>query len=691
MIVSSRLAKILEICLAKDNYVTVEELSSSLQISTRTVFREIRDIDYCLKPYQLTISSKSGKGIKIVGSSKDKEALYQEMIHQGVTYVNKEERRNLLIFEILRSREVQKLYHYANLFSVSEGTVSNDLDHIESWFKNYNLNIIRTPGLGIELSGDESDYRRAMTDILQESIQSNPAYHNVNRYDSSALLHQIFMNQGVGIMKLLNQEILERVLDVFQLYNHELNLDRYAQSSYIGLIIHLTIAIDRILKKEAITDHQSVFEIIKNDASFKLAEKMASLLEKEFEITMPRMEIAFIAMHIKGAKLTSAKVYDATQEIESYKEEELTQLIFDMIDVLDAPYLKNDEQLINGLIAHLRPTIIRLKYELPIFNPLLKELQSLYKPIFDKTKEACQLLTHLYNCEVVDDEIGYITMHFGAAIERYQQVLPTLRDINVGIVCSSGIGVSALLLARIKKIVDEHVHLITLGIEEVYQNQMNCELLISTFDFESTINKITVNPLLMKQDVEHILNEIERQRRKQSNYLPTNIHFVDVPSLIKSIKHLYENFTIHKVSADYDQNQLFEAIANQINEKQRDVIVRDLRKRESINTSIFHNFGFALFHAKSDAVDHLVFQVYLRDNSEEVNEVFKDIRFVICMLIPSIASRWEKEIMSRLSRSIIEYDDLNHALHEADERLIKEQVLIVFKDILFDLVIKGEE
>lgn len=689
MIVSSRLAKILELCLNKDDYLSIEELSSSLQTSTRTVFREIRDVDYCLTPYHLKLKSKTGLGIKIMGSQADKAQLAKEMSNQGVSYVNKEERANLLIFEILRSKEVQKLYHYANLFSVSEATVSNDISKVEDWFKPYGLKIIRTPGLGIELVGDEKAYRRAMTAILQETIQGDPSYYNVNRYDSSALLHQIFMSHGDGIMKLLNQDILERVLDIFQLYNHELNLDRYAQSSYIGLIIHLTIAVDRILKHEAIEDQQSVFDLIQEDSSYSKAEKIIALIEKEFDITMPRMEIAFIAMHIKGAKLTSAQRNESVNHIESYGDTQIRDLINHMIETFDAPYnevLKEDEQLVTGLIAHLRPTMIRLKYGLPIYNPLLTQLQSMYKTLFEQTKKACQLLTNLFECVVGDDEIGYLTMHFGAAMERYQQVLQPLSDLNVGIVCSSGIGVSSLLLARIRKIVDRNVHLITLSIDDVNKKKHSCELLISTFDFDSDLMKITVNPLLPKLDVDAILKGIEKQRMKQ-NLLKkdVNIQSIDYLMLIENIQHLLKHFDVFALNQALTLFELFEFMGKQVSVNQSEQIAYELWEREKNATTIFKNFHFALFHASSQYVKKTVFQVYY-PTQENHNEIYENIDFMVFMLIPNSENQDLKELMSTITRSILENEPFHEALIHGEKSLILNQLEVILKDYLFDKV-----
>lgn len=689
MIISSRLAKILDLCLNKDDYLSIEELSSSLQTSTRTIFREISDVDYCLKPYHLKLKSKAGQGIKIMGNAADKAQLAKEMCNQGVAYVNKEERRSLLIFEILRSKEVQKLYHYANLFSVSEATVSSDLTKVEAWFEPYGLKILRTPGLGIELIGDEKAYRKAMTAILQETIQGDPSYYNVNRYDSTALLHQIFMSHGDGIMKLLNQDILERVLDIFQLYNHELNLDRYAQSSYIGLIIHLTIAVDRILKHEAIEDQQAIFDLIQEDGSFNKAKKIIALIEKEFEITMPRMEVAFIAMHIKGAKLTSAQISESSTNIEAYDDLQIRDLIVRMIETFSEPYnhvLQEDEQLLTGLIAHLRPTMIRLKYGLPIYNPLLTQLQSMYKVLFEQTKHACQLLNELFECVVGDDEIGYLTMHFGAAMERYQQVVQPLRDLNVGIVCSSGIGVSSLLLARIRKIVDHNVHLIPLSIDDVIKGRHACELLISTFDFTSDLTKITVNPLLPKQDVDIILKAIEMQRMKFNlNQNVQEIYPIDYLMLIENIQHLLNHFEVFTFHHDLSLSELFSFMAKQVNEAEYQGIAAELSEREKLATTIFRNFHFALFHASSQYVKNLIFQVYYPDSNDQ-NELYKELDFLIFMLVPNNENQELKALMSTVTRSIIENYEFNESLIQRDKSLIANQLEIILKDYLFEKV-----
>lgn len=434
MIYSSRLKKILQIIIETDGYVKVEELAKRLKTSSRTIFRELRHIDDELKEYHVRLVSKAGMGIHMEGSYEDKEALRQELNTEQIQYLNKEERQHLLIFELLRSDEVQKLLHYGALFQVSEATISNDLDSIEPWFRQHDLSLIRKPGVGVGVQGEEAVLRKAMTQLLQEDLQSKESYESVNFLDSQTLLTEIFLHQDAGILNMLNQDILKRILDVFQTNQHELNLDRYAQASYIGLIMHLVIAIERILKNEELKDGGDVVAMVQEDASYQQAQQMAHVLELEFDIDIPDVEIAFIALHIRGAKISRVE-YDSLQDEPA---RQLRDVLYAMLQTYDEEkryLLLEDEELFQGLLTHLSPTITRLQHDLPIYNPLLSQIQTEYRELYEQTKQACRVLENYCGVSISADETGFITMHIGASLERMQHTAIHRRVIPIGVVC----------------------------------------------------------------------------------------------------------------------------------------------------------------------------------------------------------------------------------------------------------------
>ena len=139
MIYSSRLKKILQIIIETDGYVKVEELAKRLKTSSRTIFRELRHIDDALKEYHVHMISKAGMGIRMEGSCEDKEALRQELNTEQIQYLNKEERQHLLIFELLRSDEVQKLLHYGALFQAVSYT------HLDVYKRQDDITVVSMP------------------------------------------------------------------------------------------------------------------------------------------------------------------------------------------------------------------------------------------------------------------------------------------------------------------------------------------------------------------------------------------------------------------------------------------------------------------------------------------------------------------------------------------------------------------
>ncbi len=546
MILTSRLQKILNIFLKNDDFIMVQTISEMLDISTRTVFRELEEIDYLLKPFSLKLISKNKLGLKLIGSPDDKERFSKEINKHELTYLSKTERQNFLTCELLRIKELEKISYYAMMFSVSEATISNDLDDIEIQLKKNNLKLIRKAGQYITLSGKETDYRKALSLIINKNL----ALSELTKfsYNSENILKQIFNTDS--IMNLLNKEITIKILDIFDRYSNLLELNKYAQSSYVGLVIHLSVAIDRILKNEEIKTDDFATSLMKNKKSYEQAKKMVEILQDEFNIKFPIGEIAFIAMHIQGAKLNNKNIVTLYENDDA--DFKLIRTIKTMINAFETEIpIKDDQDLFYGLMAHLKPTITRIKYNLPIFNPLLKELKKSYYEIFIKTKKICEIINSNYNIQVEENEIGFITMHFGAAIERNRHKLIDSKKVKIAVICSSGIGVSALLSANIKQILDVHVDVESYSLNDLLKNDINYDLLLSTFDISNVVKDyLKVNAILKDEDIVLIKQAVKNIRYyPKKSYLSQNNNLEIVTKVSNEAMYLLNNSNVNELSS----------------------------------------------------------------------------------------------------------------------------------------------
>lgn len=156
--------------------------------------------------------------------------------------------------------------------------------------------------------------------------------------------------------------------------------------------------------------------------------------------------------------------------VSEFEGKRIQQLVNDMIDAFDsekAYFLKQDDEFIQGLLAHLQPTLIRLTHDLNIQNPVLEDIRQNYPKVYEKCRDVAKVLGNAVDKQVPEEEIGYLAVHFGAALVRMEGQNEELRQVQVGVICSSGIGISRLMSIKIKKLFGKRVELTAYGKNDI--------------------------------------------------------------------------------------------------------------------------------------------------------------------------------------------------------------------------------
>lgn len=674
---SSREAKILSICLLRDDYITYQEISDQLNLSPRTIMRELAQLKNSLQTMNLQVLSKKGKGICITGSNEDKQNLIMDIQGAKIDYMDKEERQELLCLELLRTKEIQKIYYYSNKFQVSDATICHDLDDLEEFFNKFDIKMIRRPGYGVGLSADESTIRKAISTIINNTVQHHIMNIDFDRYNIQDVINQISVTKNSSMNKLLDYKVLKTILEVFKVHHEELNLDNMAKSSYMGLLIHLMIAINRIKQGEQLQENQAIFNLISDQKAYQNARVIIDYLAKAFDIEIEETECAFVAIHLQSAK--SAIIQENEKQVEQYHD-----LIMAMLNVFNEYQINlySDYELYQSIAAHLEPAMVRLEYGLPIYNPMLAQIKENYQEIFKITAKACQVIKDVYGYQLNDDEIGYLVLHFAAAIER-NKLNHDKRLINVGIVCSSGIGISALLMARLKRVVDNNINFIPLSIGDV--NNHNCELLISTFAIK---NAIIVSPLLNQSDVANVLQAIDYTRQQKAISSHEQHTSLDLIEILDIVKQLIDNLSLTTIDHQATKDEVINTLCHQVSIDQ--TLIKEIKDRESKGSNIYNSFGFALLHATSALVEQCTIKILKPNQNAFTTTELINIRVVLLMLLPKSSSPIQKRIMSYISAMLIEDDYFLDDLANSTQ----DDLTNIFNDILQKFiinVIKEEE
>ena len=250
MDITPRMRQILLVLLRENGPISVQSLAEQIGVSKRTAQRELEYMESTLKTYEIHFFSRTGVGIWLEGSEGEKERLFDQ-VSQGDPYdvSNREERRKRLILEILKEKGLRKLFYYSSQFGVSEATVSADLESVESWLDQYGIRISRKPGSGISATGSEEDYRRAIRAFISENMDTKVLRDAYEMEQQEPDRYQLLHKSEIG--QVLDDETLRRVVDCIEGTDH-LRVKNLTENAYVGLVLHISIAINRILKNEII-------------------------------------------------------------------------------------------------------------------------------------------------------------------------------------------------------------------------------------------------------------------------------------------------------------------------------------------------------------------------------------------------------------------------------------------------------
>lgn len=248
---------------------------------------------------------------------------------------------------------------------------------------------------------------------------------------------------------LLPRELMSTIESVLTDFDRRQSLS-LSDRAHRGLTVHIALALLRLKEGQSIFMPPEQLAEVKQKSEFRMAELLFAALEERLGIPVPESEIGYLALHLMGAKrgpASSFSGFPVQEETDPPLESVVEQMIRIVSETLRIP-LYLDKELPEGLCAHLQPVLARLKYGLPVENPILDDIRTKYPQIYAASQKAAFWLEKIVQCPIPPGEVGYLAMHFGAAVTRVQQdSFPSRRIL---LVCASGLGTSKLLESTLR-------------------------------------------------------------------------------------------------------------------------------------------------------------------------------------------------------------------------------------------------
>jgi mannitol operon transcriptional antiterminator len=503
-------------------------------VSVKTILRDV-DISYDQFYYRLPIIYqwllengvhllKPERGIikfEDSGLLNHKEEIINELNKvDGYSYkVSKGERDQYIIFTLLLEDLYTPIKKIAHDLSVSYPTINTDMDDIEEWLGRYNLTLIRRPGIGFKIGGEELQKREALIDFLIKLLGGGALISFC--YGSRTSINLTLNDRGLKtdpIVEFLESLELNRYMRIIDTIENAIG-KKFIDNAYISLILYLAVMIRRVQNDHPLSISNENLNSIQNKKEFYITKLLLTQIEEEFSIHLPEAEVAYLTIHIISAGVM--RVFNVRDKaITDQFDRDLVvfaEKIVNEASLYLHPYLRVDNNLLVGILNHLEPVINRIKYGVPIKNPLLSEMKKNYPYLMEVANRSSKFLEETLNQKISDDELGYIAMHLGAAMERLKSSVRELKRICV--VCPEGISTSWLLVSKLQSTFKniEIVNVISTR-ELMKTNHKGIDAVISTvpIDFFGITN-IVVNSLLLEGDIEKILDILDLELNSKPN------------------------------------------------------------------------------------------------------------------------------------------------------------------------------
>jgi activator of the mannose operon (transcriptional antiterminator) len=463
----------------KKEIFRVEELAERLGCSEKTVRNDLDQIENFLRRTSgAKLIRKPGVGISLAIGEGEKAELFRELF--STRSLSGEERLFEIAFQLLTSRDPIPLSRFADKYFVSKNIINKDMKSLAGWLERFRLRLVSKPKLGNRVVGSELDKRMALAHL-------NELFPDAACHKSYVL--DLFLPHEVTTVKNALDDMQRRFSVSF------------TDDALESLQIHALIMVKRIRQQSPVAVPEKERETAVRQREYHCSEWFCRRLANDLRLAFPEEEKIYFTWLLVGSR----KKWDEGTRDKFRWDEETAGIVRRLIEKMNRltflPF-SDDEALCHGLAVHMHAVRFRMKYGLPITNPLLENIKKMYPYMFSMVILAMEGIDEIAN--MPEDEAGYIVLHFQASAERLEN---KREKVKACIVCHMGIGMSRLLETKITRQFPDIEILGCLGKAELpdFLKDHAIDLILSTVPVEKTeIPCIVISPLFETRDGEKL-------------------------------------------------------------------------------------------------------------------------------------------------------------------------------------------
>ncbi|MFM9278096.1 BglG family transcription antiterminator [Paenibacillus jiagnxiensis] len=389
----------------------VKQITLALDVSDKTLRSMVRRInEELLSDRQAKIVLKRGKGYVLEGGG---IVEISQVVGEQAGTSGKAMEDQVFGF-MIDSKDYVTMDRMCELLFISKSKLNCIMAELKERIRPFGLKLESRPHYGMKIVGEELGKRLAIAAVLDEG-----QYAAEKEFKAVESL----------------------IVSQFQIHRIQCS-DIMLQS----LIYHLKIMLKRISQGHIVQLERNDGYENESSPDFGLTQAIFGGLEREMKLTLPEVEKAYLYTCLIGqvAAIKQEDLRDTQVKIYMIIDAFL-QRIEHMYDIS----LWNDHRLRTGLEFHLEPLIGRLRNDVHLKNPILKEIKQQFPFAFNLAVLLGEEIHRIYHKQLIDDDIAYLTMHIGLALERDVKEV-RVHFNRIAIVCTTGQGTAELLKFKIE-------------------------------------------------------------------------------------------------------------------------------------------------------------------------------------------------------------------------------------------------
>ncbi len=486
---TDRQKKILNILQAHPDGMTSEDISRLVGVSSKTIRTDLKNIAAQLPQTaaKLTVSTRKGCLMEIIDAAE-----FDKLLHTRKSSSADADSRNRHIMQRLLYGAVNgvpvKQQELADELYIGLSTLKMNLKDVKSDLQKYRLDIVNYKNQGMMIAGNEAQIRYCISEYIFRG-QSGKAQGSENE-----LNRKLFSEYDLVLVK----DILFKVLSSYEMVLGDVAVN--------NLLTHVLIALKRAGRENNVVYTLSESKDIEKHREFLIASAVFEEIYKQLHIDVATSEIYYLAQHLIASQKYTFEHQDS----------DIEALVSDMlkrVNTIAGIDFSGDANLYKWLTVHLQSVIPRIRFQMNIRNEILDVIKNEYPLAFQIGVIASKVIEEREHITVSENEIGYIAVHFGAALSR-MDIKNEQMTKSALIVCGSGIGTAVLLKARLLEFFKNLLNVVDVvpGYKLKDMDLSSVDFIFTTIPLDDLLTVddelkrkiIQVKYLLNKQEIENI-------------------------------------------------------------------------------------------------------------------------------------------------------------------------------------------